>query len=209
MPRKTGGAVDDFFRRTFRDNFSTSRTAFGSEVNDPVRRFDHVQIVLDDQQGVAGFAQFEKHFEQLRHVVKMADPSSARPKCRGSCPSLCGITPSPASRVVPRRRSRSSPAGRAGCSRVRLPPASARDQKFSVPHEKTSPPPPPSGPKHPRCSYPCRAISSVSRVVTLAVAGFADHIDTGRNSSRSSRRPSPSHFSQRPPLTLKLKRPGS
>ena len=57
MPGEACGAVDDFFRRAFRHDFSAAGTAFRAEVNDPVRRFDHVQIVLDDEQRVAGVAQ--------------------------------------------------------------------------------------------------------------------------------------------------------
>ncbi len=50
MPRVAFGHVDDFFRRAFGHNFPAARAAFGTEVNNPVRRFDHVQIVLDDEQ---------------------------------------------------------------------------------------------------------------------------------------------------------------
>ena len=71
MPGEARGAVDDFFRRTFGHDFSAAGTTFGTEVNDPVRRFDHIQIMFDDEQRVAGVAQLEQHFEQFRHVVKM------------------------------------------------------------------------------------------------------------------------------------------
>ncbi len=43
----------------------------GPEVQDPVRCFDDIQVVLDDQQRVAGCAQLEQHLEQLGHVMKM------------------------------------------------------------------------------------------------------------------------------------------
>ena len=71
MPREARRAVDDFLRRTFGNNFSAAGTAFRAKVNDPIRRFDHVQIVLDDEQRVTGVAQFEQHFQQFRDVVKM------------------------------------------------------------------------------------------------------------------------------------------
>ena len=68
MPRVAFGNVDDFFRRPFRHNFSTARTAFRAEVNDPVRCFDYVEIVFNDDERVAGVAQFEQHFQQhARH----------------------------------------------------------------------------------------------------------------------------------------------
>ena len=59
MPRVAFGDVDDFFRRAFGNNFSATRAAFRAEVNDPVRRLNHVEIVLDDDERVAGVAQLE------------------------------------------------------------------------------------------------------------------------------------------------------
>ena len=50
MSRVAAGNVDDFFRRAFGHNFPTTRATFRAEVNDPIRRFDHIQIVLDDDE---------------------------------------------------------------------------------------------------------------------------------------------------------------
>ena len=43
----------------------------GPEVDDPVRRLDHFEIVLDDDDGVAALHQLVQHFQKLRHVVEM------------------------------------------------------------------------------------------------------------------------------------------
>ena len=43
MPGVAFGHVDDFLRRTFGDNSAAARAAFGTEINNPIRRFDHVQ----------------------------------------------------------------------------------------------------------------------------------------------------------------------
>ena len=68
MPRVTAGNVDDFFRRAFRNNFAAARTAFRAEVNDPVRCFDYVEIVFNDDERVAGSAvQTARRRQHARH----------------------------------------------------------------------------------------------------------------------------------------------
>ena len=47
--RKTG----NFFRRTGCHDFPTCRSPFGAEVDDPVGRFDHFEVVFDHEYGVA------------------------------------------------------------------------------------------------------------------------------------------------------------
>ena len=47
MSRVAFGHVDDFLRRTFGHDVPAARAAFGTEVNDPVCRFDHVQNQRD------------------------------------------------------------------------------------------------------------------------------------------------------------------
>src|SRR5581483_5169959 len=59
------------FGCALRDDSSAASPALGAQVDDPIGSFNDVQIVFDDQQGVAGGAQFEKNFEQFRHVMKM------------------------------------------------------------------------------------------------------------------------------------------
>src|SRR5262245_43959528 len=45
--------------------------AFRAEIDDPVRRLDHVQIVLDHQHGVAAIDQPMEHFQQQPDVLEM------------------------------------------------------------------------------------------------------------------------------------------
>src|SRR5258708_39330320 len=61
----------NFFRRSGGNNFSAAVSTFGTKINDPIRSFDDIQIVLDDEQCISSGAQFEKHFEQFRDIVKM------------------------------------------------------------------------------------------------------------------------------------------
>src|SRR3984885_1868333 len=56
---------------TLRHHASARFSAFGAEVNDPVGLLDHVQIMLDDQHGVAERNEPVQHVEQLLHVVEM------------------------------------------------------------------------------------------------------------------------------------------
>src|SRR5438093_6381173 len=53
------------FRRSLRHNPAATVTAFRAKINDPVGRFDHVQIMFDHQQRIAGRAQFEEDFQQF------------------------------------------------------------------------------------------------------------------------------------------------
>ena len=58
-------APGDGFRRALRDNLAAGVAAFRPQINDPIRRFDHLEIVLNHQERVAGGAEFEQHLEQL------------------------------------------------------------------------------------------------------------------------------------------------
>ena len=52
-------------------DLSAALTALGSEIDDPVRRADHIEVVLDHQQGVPGDQQLAECLEELRHVLEM------------------------------------------------------------------------------------------------------------------------------------------
>ena len=71
LTRITLRVLNDFFRRPFGNNFAATRAAFRPEVNNPVGRFYYIEIMLDDKQSIARFAQFEKDFEQFGNVVKV------------------------------------------------------------------------------------------------------------------------------------------
>ena len=55
-----GGGVEfgDLFGRALGDELAAVFAGFGAEVEDPVGGFDDVEVVLDDEQGVAGIDEF-------------------------------------------------------------------------------------------------------------------------------------------------------
>ena len=59
------------FRRAAGDDFAAAAAAFRAEIDDPVRGFDDVQVVFDDDDGVAAVAQAVQHVKQLAHVVEV------------------------------------------------------------------------------------------------------------------------------------------
>ena len=66
-----GRASGDGFGRALRDDLAAGLAAFRAEINDPIGGLDDVQVVLDDDEGVAGGAELEEHFEQLGDVVEV------------------------------------------------------------------------------------------------------------------------------------------
>jgi hypothetical protein len=44
---------------------------FRPEINHPIRHFDHIEIVFDDEQRVARRAQLKQNLKQLCHIVEM------------------------------------------------------------------------------------------------------------------------------------------
>ena len=42
-----------------------------AEVNDPVCRFDHIEIMLDDHYGIAAVAKTVKHTQKLTYIVEV------------------------------------------------------------------------------------------------------------------------------------------
>src|SRR5947207_7048078 len=59
------------FRRTLGYDSAASISTFGAEINNPIRLLDYVQVVLDDQHGVAERDQPLQHVQQFAHVVEM------------------------------------------------------------------------------------------------------------------------------------------
>ncbi len=64
-------AGGDVFGRAFRDDSPAAFPAFGTEIQNPVGGFNHVQIVFHHQDGVAGIDETVQHFEQLFDVREM------------------------------------------------------------------------------------------------------------------------------------------
>ena len=71
MARVAVGHPGDFFRRAFGDNPAAPCPAFRPQVDHPIGGFYNVQIVFDDEQCVAGVAQFEENVQEFGHIVKM------------------------------------------------------------------------------------------------------------------------------------------
>src|ERR1700692_4684045 len=58
-------------RWTLRDYTSSTLAAFGAQIYNPVRLFDDIEMMLDDQHGVAETHQPLQHRQKFSHVVKM------------------------------------------------------------------------------------------------------------------------------------------
>src|SRR5579862_400689 len=61
----------DLLGRALRDDAAAFVAAFGAEVDDPVGLFDDVEMVLDDQHGIAERYEAVQHVEQFLHVVEV------------------------------------------------------------------------------------------------------------------------------------------
>ena len=64
-------ALSDFFWRAAANHLTTTRTTFGTDVDDPVRCFDHVQIVFDHQNCIARFDKVLQNLQQHRDIGKV------------------------------------------------------------------------------------------------------------------------------------------
>src|SRR5580700_1511718 len=65
----------DLFGRALGDDAAAAFAAFGAEVDDPVGLFDDVEVMLDDQDGVA------ESDEALEDVEKFANVIEMQPRC--------------------------------------------------------------------------------------------------------------------------------
>ena len=63
--------LGDVFRRADGDDAAAAGPALGAQIDHPVRRLDHIQIVLDDEHGIAGLDESVQHVEQLADVFKV------------------------------------------------------------------------------------------------------------------------------------------
>src|SRR4051812_44913857 len=66
-----GSGVGDEFWRALRDDLAAGFAAFRAKIDDPVGGFYYVQVVFDDEEGVAGGPQFEEDFEEFGDVVEV------------------------------------------------------------------------------------------------------------------------------------------
>ena len=66
-----GLLVRDSLWRACCDDLPTAGASFGPQINNPVSGFDDVQIVLDDDDGVAAIPEPMQHLKELPYVVKV------------------------------------------------------------------------------------------------------------------------------------------
>ena len=66
-----GAEGDDVLGRAFTDELAAFRAGFGAEVEDPVGAFHHVEVVLDDEERVAGVDERLEHAEEPLDVGEM------------------------------------------------------------------------------------------------------------------------------------------
>ena len=61
----------DILRSALGNDFATAVAAFGAEVNDPVRGLDDIQVMFDDDDGVALIDKCLEDLQQFTDIVKM------------------------------------------------------------------------------------------------------------------------------------------
>ena len=61
----------DLLRRAGSDDFAAGFSTFGAEIDDPVGGTDHVEVVLNHDERVAGLQQLAERAQQLRDVLEV------------------------------------------------------------------------------------------------------------------------------------------
>ena len=69
--RMAGRVGSQLFWGTHTHHGATTRAALGPHVDEPVGGFDHIEVVFDDDDGVARIAQLVQHFQQQVDVGKV------------------------------------------------------------------------------------------------------------------------------------------
>ena len=64
-------ASGDCFRRASCDDFAAPIAGFRAEVNHPIGALDHVEVVLDNNDGMAGVHKALENFQQHANVVEV------------------------------------------------------------------------------------------------------------------------------------------
>jgi hypothetical protein len=61
----------NLFRRSFGNDSTTFIAGFRTQINHPIRAFDHIQVVFDDHHGMAGINEALKNLQQHANVVEV------------------------------------------------------------------------------------------------------------------------------------------
>ena len=181
--------------------------AFGAQVDDPVRRLDHVEVVLDHEDRVAGVDQPVEHLEQLLDVGEVETgrrlvEDVERPA--GRAPRQLGGQLDPLRLAAGERGRRLAELDVAQADvvqRLELRRDAARPRRSRAP-------PRPSSPGRRRSTCPCSGSRAPRGCSACPCRPRTGRRRPGRNCISILMIPSPLQVSQRPPLTLKLKRPG-
>ena len=96
LARGGSGRRRDVLRRARDDDLAAARAALRAEIDDPVGRLDHVEVVLDHDHRVAVIDEPMEHLEQLLHVREMQPGRWLVEQVDASCPWLVAIAPWPA-----------------------------------------------------------------------------------------------------------------
>ena len=67
----TGLTLRNFLRRSDNDDLSAAVASFRAEVNHPIGTFDDIEIVLDNNNGMAGVDEALENLQQHAHVVEV------------------------------------------------------------------------------------------------------------------------------------------
>ena len=71
MPGKTRLTLRHFLRRSCRDDLSTAISGFRAKINHPVSALDHVEVVFNDDDGIARVHEALENLEQHAHVIEV------------------------------------------------------------------------------------------------------------------------------------------
>lgn len=83
-------ARGDVLRSAARNDLTARVTGVWSEINDPVRTLDHIEIVFDNQHGTAGIHQSLEHLDQYTDVIKVEARGGLVEKKQGWLPRFSG-----------------------------------------------------------------------------------------------------------------------
>ena len=64
-------ALDQIIRSPFKHDPAAGISPFRAEIDDPIGRLDHIQVVLDDHQGISGTDELVECGEQFADIVEM------------------------------------------------------------------------------------------------------------------------------------------
>jgi hypothetical protein len=85
-----GWVGGDLFGGAGGDDLTAAAAAFGAHVDDPVGRFDDVEIVLDDEEGAAAFDELAEGGEEFGDVVEVEAGGGLVEDVQGAAASLGG-----------------------------------------------------------------------------------------------------------------------